>query len=603
MLRSLLRPLALAALVALVARPGSAAATLALYGTFESMGVVATVAAGDDPQLDARAAVSVRTGAAPFAPALDLVRTDVTHFVGSLFGLQAGTSYDVRVVFTDPGGALDGTAIQGSGTTRAEIVVPAPTTTYVAAPSGSGSACTAATPCALTTALADVHAGEAVELRGGTYFTGGLTIPRSGVAGAPIVVRAWPGETPVLDGADPATFVWTAQGGGVWSTTVQVADPHLVAAGGARLYPYQSLADLQGLVWGMPGFYASGTSVYVRLAADANPNGVAMLVARENVAFIVDQDFVYVIGLTFRHYGQGSYAKAIYLTGASDGLVRSCRFEMCDLGIGLKYAAHRNVIEDDDFSDTIFGWPWEAVKAGSDLETGGIRMYDPMTGRGTVIRRNRFHDFFDGFGVCPESDPGATNETDVVDNLVWEVGDDGMETDGTCANVRILRNTFHDVLAGISLAPVYGGPVYAIRNLIYATGAGDNSWSGNCFKLNSDSGTSGAIRLYHDTCVATAADTPALALFTPGSWSRWSGATTSGSAPATRSTTTTPASRSISTTTRSTRRHPTSSPGGTASGICARSPTSRAPRGWSSTASTCRRSSRQGPTGQPPGAP
>ena len=42
--------------------------------------------------------------------------------------------------------------------------------------------------------------------------------------------------------------------------------------------------------------------------------------------------------------------------------------------------------------------------------------------------------------------------------------DDGMETDGQCSNVRIWGNTFHDVLVGISLAPIYPGPVYALRN-------------------------------------------------------------------------------------------------------------------------------------------
>ena len=72
-----------------------------------------------------------------------------------------------------------------------------------------------------------------------------ITLPRSGTAGAPIVIRSYPGETAILDGGDPATFTWTAQGGGVYRTTVNAADTHLVTANGQRLYPYQSLADLQ----------------------------------------------------------------------------------------------------------------------------------------------------------------------------------------------------------------------------------------------------------------------------------------------------------------------------------------------------------------------
>ena len=82
-------------------------------------------------------------------------------------------------------------------------------------------------------------------------------------------------------------------------------------------------------------------------------------------------------GLTFRHYGLGDYAKAIYFNDASNNLVQGCTFAINDLGIGLKYDSGRNVIEENTFSDTDFNWPWDAVKAGSDLETGGIRFYRP----------------------------------------------------------------------------------------------------------------------------------------------------------------------------------------------------------------------------------
>ena len=239
-------------------------------------------------------------------------------------------------------------------------------------------------------------------MRGGVYYQGEFTLPRSGSSGAPIVLRSYPGETAILDGSDPATFTWTAQGGGVYRATVNVADPHLVLANGQRLYPYQTLADLQSLKWGIPGFYASGTSVYVRLAGDANPNTATMNVSRYNYAFHVEQHDIAFVDLTFRYYGQGDYAKAIYFNNASDNLVRGCTFAINDTGIGLKRASGRNVIEDNVFYDADFDFPWDAVKDGSNLETGGVIFYDPVTGRGNVIRRNTFHDYFDGFSGCPE---------------------------------------------------------------------------------------------------------------------------------------------------------------------------------------------------------
>ncbi len=501
------------------AAPGVwAVPSLELYGTFHAMGVIVTVGAGDDVDQDAVATVSYRVAPAGFAPGLDLVRVDATHFVGSLFRLQPGTSYDVRVAFSDPGDIMDGAMVEGSAVTRAEIVVPPAAASHVVSPTGTGTACTLEQPCALTTALGVVEAGEEVVLQGGTYFSGDMTVPRSGSPGAPIVIRAAAGATPVLDGSDPQTFAWLYQGGGVYATAVNVADTHLVAADGERLYPYQSLADLQSLTWSVPGFYATGNTVYVHLAGDADPNAAAMVVSRYNRALYIAHDFVYMVGLSFRYYGQGAYAKAIYLDDASDNLVRGCTFTTCDLGIGIKRASHRNVIEDNVFSDTIFDWPWDAVKAGSGLETGGVRMYDPMTGRGTVIRRNVFSDDFDGFGACPASDTGATCETDVYDNLGHHLGDDGMETDGYCSNVRIWGNAFHDVLVGISLAPVYTGPVYAIRNLVYRTGVGNNAYTGSCFKLNSGYATSGPMFLFHTTCDAALEGNDALDIRSPGSW-------------------------------------------------------------------------------------
>jgi parallel beta-helix repeat protein len=437
-----------------------AAATLELYGTFEAMGVIVDLATSDDPDGDATAQLEYRpAGSGAYLPGFPLSRVSGTRFVGSLFWLTPGTTYQARVTFTDPdGGPLHGTSVTGSNATRAEISIPPATHTYYVTPSGTGTACSLASPCALATAISQAQAGEAVVLRSGVYYQGEITLPRSGTGAAPIVLRSHPGEMAVLDGGDPATFGWVAQGGGVYRATVNAAGAHLVAANGQRLYPYQSLAELQSLSWGMPGFYTSGTTVYVRLAGDADPNSATMVVSRYNYAFSVGRDHVYFDGLTFRHYGRGDWAKALYLNSGSNNLIRGCTFTLNDLGIGLKYASSRNLIETSTFSDTDFDWPWDAVKDGSKLETGGVGFYSPVSGRGNVIRNNTFHDYFDGFGSCPEETAGETNETDVYGNLVYNTGDDGLSSDGTCSNLRIWGNSFHDVLAGISLAPVYTGP-------------------------------------------------------------------------------------------------------------------------------------------------
>ena len=501
-------------------RLARAAALLELYGTFEAMGVIVSLSAEDDPDGDMNASLEYRlSSAGGYQQGFPLSRVANTRFVGSLFWLEASTEYDVRVSFDDPdGGPLDGTSVEATGSTRPNITIPAPTHIDYASPAGAGTDCTLSAPCALGEAISQAGASEAVYLLEGVYYTGEIDLPRSGTAGAPITIASNPGEMAILDGGDPATFTWTSLGGGVYHTTVYAPDPHLIIENGQRLYPYQSLSDLENLVWGIPGFYASGTDVYVHLAGDADPTNKEMVVSRYNYAFYVEQDFIYISELTFRHYGQGDYAKAIYIRSGSDNLVNGCTFAINDLGIGFKYDSGRNVIENNQFYDTDFNWPWDAVKAGSGLETGGIRFYGPTDGRGNIIRSNTFHDYFDGFGACPEFSSAVTNETDVYNNLVYRAGDDGLETDGQCSNVRIWNNTFHNVLVGISLAPVYTGPVYAIRNLIYITGAGNSDYPGSPFKFNSGYEQSGPMYLFHTTADAVLPGSSGLDIKSPGSW-------------------------------------------------------------------------------------
>ncbi len=502
---------------------GTNVGSVELYGTFHAMGVLATLPAGSDDNRNAVANLDYRvTGTVDYVAGFPLTRTGATTFTGSLFWLAPGTGYDVRIRYSDPdGGSVDKGWAEATASTRAEIVIPSPARTLVVAPAGSGSACSTTAPCALSQAVGQAKAGDEVRVTAGVYAVGGLTISRSGTAAAPIVIRGEAGA--ILDGADPDPFTWTAGSGGVYSTTVRAANPHMVASNGARLYPYSDAASLSALsASNTPGFFASGTSLSVHLAEGADPASASVAISRQNVAITISGSFVYLVGLTFRYYGADDYAKAIYIRDGSDNLVQGCRFITNDLGVGLKGAAHRNVIQDSEFSDTIAGWTWEDVKAEGTLETGGVRMYSPVDGRGTVIRRNKFHDFFDGLGICPRDSAAVSNETDFYDNLAYDLGDDGVEADGRCVNVRLWGNRFHDTLAGISLAPVKGGPVYCLRNQIYGIGAGisEAGYTGISFKLNSSDGDSGAIYLLHNTVDAQRAGNSGFRILSPGTWTR-----------------------------------------------------------------------------------
>ncbi len=511
-----------AALILLLPLHSLADATLSLYGTFNSMGVIVDIDSTDDPDQDATVDLVYKTASgSAYRNGFPLSRVSVERFVGSLFSLEPGITYNVRITITDPdGGLIHGVIKEASNSTRPEIITPAPSASYYASPDGTGSACTEINPCSLSQAIQRVQQGEEVVLSGGVYYVGGFAIPRSGTEEAPIVIRGKSGETAILDGSDPSQFTWTHQGGGVYRTTLNVEEPHVVMAKGKRLFPYPGLTELNGLTIEVPGFYTSGNSLYVRLESNADPNEAVMNISRfNNALYLSGRAHIRISNITFRYYGQGSYAKAIYIDTSSDIIVEKCLFSSNDLGIGIKRESHRNVIQDNEFKDTIFDWPWDVIKSSGGLEDGGVTFYDPSTGRGNIIRRNLFHDDFDGFGTCPEETAAEpTNETDVYENVVYNMGDDGVSTDGRCSNLRLWGNRFYDVLIGISMAPVYDGPVYAIRNTIYRTGVGNNNYPGSSFKFNSGYSESGPIYLFHNTSDAYYPENSGIHIKSPGTW-------------------------------------------------------------------------------------
>ena len=522
--------------LALVPSRVRANASLELYGTFHAMGITVFLADTDDPDVDAFATVEYRTGKEPYQAGFPLSRISPNRFVGSLFWLEPGTIYDVRVTFTDPDGdPLDGVSVEATATTQREPAIPAPNNTYFVDPSGSGRDCSLASPCSLSEGISQAQPGDEVVLRGGIYYQGDIYLLRPGTPGAPIVIRSHNNETAILDGADPNQLTWIAVGGGVFHTSANVRDTNLVMADAVRLYPYPNLADLQNLSWDIPGFYADGTNLFVHLDEDADPNNITMRISRYRNGFNVQHDYIYFVNLTFRHFGAVSSSRAISFKDASHNLVQGCTFAFNMMGVNLKGESHRNVIQNNAFYDAKYYWPWDAVKAASRLEQGGLDFSASTPGRGTVIRRNTFHDYFDAFGVCPQDPNDRTNETDVYENLVYNAGDDGVQTDGWCSNVRFWNNTFFDVLSGISFAPVVGGPVYAMRNLMYRIGAGNNTHIGRSFKFNSRSSDEfGPIYLFHNTVDAVLPDTYGLSIsgVVPGSssliYSRnniWSGNT------------------------------------------------------------------------------
>lgn len=143
-------------------------------------------------------------------------------------------------------------------------------------------------------------------------------------------------------------------------------------------------------------------------------------------------------------------------------VVRRCHFHDVKRGI----TATRNTdgrLGGFFVADNLLEGPfaWTDTPHGAPVEENrGIE----IGGSGNVICYNRVRGFKDGIDMYPSIRCVAC---DVHNNEVSECLDDGCEMDGSERNCRCYLNRFTNVFQGISVQPVYGGPIYIFRNALY----------------------------------------------------------------------------------------------------------------------------------------
>jgi len=99
-----------------------------------------------------------------------------------------------------------------------------------------------------------------------------------------------------------------------------------------------------------------------------------------------------------------------------------------------------------------------------------------IRGNNNTISYNSISNFGDGIstdGMPYEVSYGL----DIHNNFITKVVDDAIEVDGMVSNTRVYENVVINARAGISLAPVFGGPAYIFRNQFY-------NLENSTFKLN-----------------------------------------------------------------------------------------------------------------------
>jgi cysteine-rich repeat protein len=90
-----------------------------------------------------------------------------------------------------------------------------------------------------------------------------------------------------------------------------------------------------------------------------------------------------------------------------------------------------------------------------------------LTGAGHVIAHNRVKGFRDCISTLEDAEAKNQVSIDIYGNDLEVGADDAIEADFSMGNLRIYRNRIRNSFVGISGQPTLGGPLYAVRNVMF----------------------------------------------------------------------------------------------------------------------------------------
>lgn len=164
-------------------------------------------------------------------------------------------------------------------------------------------------------------------------------------------------------------------------------------------------------------------------------------------------------------------------------VIRRCRFAGVDNGIIFGRNGN-DTVRGLFIADNVLTGPSEWPRTKGIEDARGIQ----VTGQGNVVCYNRVSRFADAIDTLPSV---RCEAIDFHNNDVSELTDDGIEMDYSQRNTRCFWNRLTNVYQGVSVQPIYGGPVYIFRNVIYNIGV-------ETFKMHNS--PSGAL-MFHNTSV------------------------------------------------------------------------------------------------------
>lgn len=211
-------------------------------------------------------------------------------------------------------------------------------------------------------------------------------------------------------------------------------------------------------------------------------------------------------GLTFRNTDVAIFAGEKEVMGAVGLTVRDCRFEDVGVGVWTENAGSRdffiygNLFLGREDRMRLIGWNQAGSRAAGIYPSHQLRSFFAVKvyGPGHVIAHNAIAYFHDGICIStygpPEPDPDRrASSIDIYNNDIHLSNDDFIESDGGVHNIRVFQNRgVNAAHNGYSAQPVFGGPVYFYRNLLYHVPGG------SAFKFNA---SPAGIIAYHNTLI------------------------------------------------------------------------------------------------------
>ncbi|MBI3698792.1 MAG: hypothetical protein HY238_28635 [Acidobacteria bacterium] len=191
---------------------------------------------------------------------------------------------------------------------------------------------------------------------------------------------------------------------------------------------------------------------------------------------VMAADYHIFEGLTIRNTDVAFFAGLKDVLGSRGLTVRNCRMEDIGIGVTTQYAGSQdfyiadNIMIGRDDRYRLLGWYNPGIYGANRLRSYyAVKVY----GAGHVVCHNYIAYFHDGVDVCTHGSPDKEEDRQAVsidfyNNDIHLMADDFIEADGGVHNIRVMRNRGVNAgQCGLSAQPVYGGPAYYIRNVLY----------------------------------------------------------------------------------------------------------------------------------------